>query len=342
MNEFTDLFWQAYLINFLFWAGMAQGAVVLAATLNVTGAQWRGYYSKSARSFAGFLPVCVVLFAVLMLGRDHVFPWIAAPLPEKAAYLNTQFLAARGLLGLGALAWLSWRFLAIAAAEDRADNPSGAASQSGASPWGVALAIAFMIVYSYLAFDLIMSLQPHWHSTLLGVHYAIGAFYLGIAGLLLLSSLGPEAPREDRGDLAKLMFGISPFWMSLLWSQYIVIWYGDIPSETQFVYLRFYRMPWTAVTLAVITLAFVVPFAVLMPQRAKQMRAVQFLASASAIAGLLVEKYVMIAPSFSPDRLTGGWIFFGVTVGFAALFAASLRISGRTAGPTERLPSAPA
>jgi len=332
MNNFGDQFWQAYLVNFLFWAGMAQGAVLLAATLDITTAGWQRYYSRLARDFARFLPVCVALFAGLMLGRNHLFPWIAEPLPEKVAYLNFRFLAARGLIGLGALAWLSSMFFKKTAA--------GASERGGASPWSVALAMVFAIVYSYLAFDLIMSLQPHWHSTLLGAHFAVSAFYLGIAGLLFVSSLKPEAPRKDRGNLAMLMFGISPFWMSLLWSQYIVIWYGDIPAETQFVYLRFYNMPWTAVTLAVIALAFVLPFVMLMPRRAKLTRATQLLASASAITGLLIEKYLMVVPSLSPHRLAAGWIFIVVTAGFAALFVACCMFSPRGAGPTGGGPGA--
>jgi len=300
MNDFGDLFWQAYLVNFLFWAGMAQGAVVLAATLNITGARWREYYAQLARSFAGFLPVCVVLFAVLMLGGDHIFPWIDEPVPEKAAYLNVPFMTARGLLGLALMAWLSWMSLAKPSVKHpRIDAPEPS-SQDGASPWSVALVMAFMVVYSYLAFDLIMSLQPHWHSTLLGAHFAVSAFYLGIAGLVLVGCMRPEAPREDRGNLAKLMFGISPFWISLLWSQYIVIWYGDMPEETHFVYLRFYQMPWAPVTMVAIALAFVIPFALLMPRRAKLLRALQLLASASVVIGLMIEKYILVVPSFSP------------------------------------------
>lgn len=344
MNSFGDLFWQAYLVNFLFWAGMAQGAVVLAATLNITTARWQRYYSQLARAFAGFLPVCVVLFAVLMLGRNHLFPWIAEPVVEKAAYLNVPFMAARGLLGLGALAWLSRVFLAKTAVTrpgpDAAGESAEESAYGGASPWSVVLALVFAIVYSYLAFDLIMSLQPHWHSTLLGAHFAVSAFYLGIAGLVFVGSLRSEAPREDRGNLAMLMFGISPFWMSLLWSQYIVIWYGDMPDETQFIYLRFYNMPWTAVTIAVIALAFVLPFVVLIPRRAKLMRATQLLASAAAVVGLLIEKYLMVVPSLSPDKPAPGLVFIVVTVGFAALFAACCRFSSRRAGSSEREPVA--
>jgi hypothetical protein len=325
MSEFAETFWQAYLVNFIFWIGMAQGAVILAATLDITGARWRDAYRPIARSFAGFLPLSVVLFALLLLGRNHIFPWIEESIPEKAAYLNVPFLSLRGLAGLAVLAWLSFKSLGR---DSDDDNVDGAAEHS-ASPWSVALVITFAVVYSYLAFDLIMSLQPHWHSTLLGAHYAVGCFYLGIAGLVLVSSRKVEIESEIRGNLTRLMFGISPFWISLLWSQYIVIWYGDMPEETQFVYLRFYQMPWTAVTLVAIALAFVLPFLILMPRRAKLNGMLQLIVSLCVIFGLFVEKYMFIVPSFNSETLVVGWIYPLVTVGFAALFIASYKYSAR-------------
>jgi hypothetical protein len=336
MNELAQTFWQAYLVNFIFWTGMAQGAIVLAATLDITGARWGGGFRRIVRSFAGFLPISVALFALMLLGRDHIFPWIAEPIPEKAAYLNMPFLALRGLAGLAALAWLSFMFIKRTAPRPPAADSSGSPPEHRASEWSVALIIGFMLIYTYVAFDLIMSLQPHWHSTLLGAHYAVSCFYLGIAGLVLVGSMRPEVAIGERHNLTTLMFGISPFWISLLWSQYVVIWYGDMPEETQFVYLRFYQMPWTAVTLVAIALAFVVPFTVLMPRRAKLKRALQFMVASCAILGLFVEKYVFIAPSFSPDELVIGWIYPLVTLAFAALFVMSYRFTARRIGPTRQ------
>ena len=325
MSELTGTFWQAYLVNFIFWIGMAQGAVIVAATFDITGARARDAYRPIARSFAGFLPLSVILFALLLLGRNHIFPWIEEPIPEKAAYLNMPFLSLRGLVGLAVLAWLSFKSLGKASDADKA---AGAAEHS-ASPWSVALVITFAVVYSYLAFDLIMSLQPHWHSTLLGAHYAVGCFYLGIAGLVLVGSMRTEVASEDRGKLTMLMFGIAPFWISLLWSQYIVIWYGDMPEETQFVYLRFYQMPWTAVTLVAIALAFILPFVILIPRRAKLNGTLQLICSLCAIAGLFIEKYMFVVPSFNSEMLVVGWIYPLVTVAFAALFIASYKFAAR-------------
>ena len=337
MKSFGDIFWQAFLVNFLFWSALAQGSVILIAVLDITRARWGRQYIQIARGFAGFLPVSILMMAVLLLGRNSIFPWIAEPIPEKAAYLNITFLAARDLIGLAILATLSWIFLSRVNDSHAGSSISDRHPRSGASPWSVALVIAFMSIYSYLAFDLIMSLQPHWHSTLLGAHYAVSSFYLGIAGLVFTACFRADIAREERGHLSKLLFGVSPFWISLLWSQYIVIWYGDIPEETGFVYLRFYHAPWTTISIAVIVLAWVLPFIILMPRRAKLMGALQLLASACAIVGLMLERHMLVVPSLSPDKVAFGWIHLLVTVLFAVLFVVCYRFSARRTRKPERL-----
>jgi hypothetical protein len=315
MEHYQGLFWQAYLVNFIFWISLAQGAVIFSAALNLTTAKWGRPYVSIARSFAGFLPVSVILFAILLLGRNFIFPWIAEPLPLKAAYLNVPFLAVRGLVGLGLLAFLSWMFL-----RQTKDAPLDSLE---ASPWAVFLVISFMAVYTYLAFDLIMSLQPTWYSTLLGAHFALSAFFLGIAGLCLAGFVAGGIPAEERRRISKLLFAFSLFWMSLLWSQYIVIWYGDIPEETQFVYLIFFQYPWRAITIASFFLSFVFPFVILMPKEAKTAPFFPLVASIFIVFGLLLEKYVLVIPSFHPNTLAVNWIHAVVTIGFGILFYVS-------------------
>ncbi|RJP66254.1 MAG: hypothetical protein C4532_16340 [Candidatus Abyssobacteria bacterium SURF_17] len=326
MNSLSDLFWQAYVYNFLFWAGLAQGIIIFAAVLNITGARWGRRYIQLGSYAQDFLTACVVLYVILLFGRTHIFPWIAHPVPEKAAYLNVPFLAARGLVGLAILALLSRKFLA-----SRGITSSG--DRENASPWAVALVMAFMVVFSYLAFDLIMSLEPEWYSTLLGAHYAVGSFYLGIAGLCIIGIFRGGVPSEDRRKLSQLLFGFSLFWVSLLWSQYIVIWYGDIPAEARFLYLRFYQAPWKNISYAVLALAFVFPFVMLMPMRAKMIGLAPLFASFSIALGLFFEKYLLVIPSLSPQESTFGWVHLLVTALFGALFVASYRRSMRRALP---------
>jgi len=322
MTDRIREFWQAYLINFLFWTSLAQGTIIFAAVLNLSTAKWGKRYVELSRYFIGFLPASFVLFIGVMLGRNHIFPWITNPVVENTAYLNVPFLAVRDFAGLAVLAVLSWVFL-------HKTRDMYADVERSSSPWAVTLAIAYSLIYTYLAFDLVMSLQPTWYSTLIGAHFAVSGLYLGMAGLCLAGTLAGGVNTEDRQKISMLMFGFSLFWVSLLWSQYIVIWYGDKPEETQFVYRAFFQMPWKAITLAVLALAFVLPFIGLMSRRVKLTNTVPFLGSLSIVVGLMLEKYMLIAPSFSPGRFNVGWIHLWVTLAFAVVFAVIYHIGTR-------------
>ncbi|HSR10909.1 MAG TPA: hypothetical protein VLS90_05655, partial [Thermodesulfobacteriota bacterium] len=98
--------WQAYLVNFIFWAGLSFGCVIFAATLNMADAKWGRPVKRLAESFAAFLPVVYILFWGLYFGREHLFVWVREPVPEKAAWLNVPFLFARKGAALLALTLL--------------------------------------------------------------------------------------------------------------------------------------------------------------------------------------------------------------------------------------------
>ena len=99
--------WQAYLVNFLFWTGLAFGQICLLAVLNITGARWGRPLKRLAEAFGAFLPVGFLLFWILYLGKEHLFPWIRSPLPEKEAWLNVPFLFARDGTGILLLCLIS-------------------------------------------------------------------------------------------------------------------------------------------------------------------------------------------------------------------------------------------
>ena len=108
---------------------------------------------------------------------------------------------------------------------------------------------------SLLGYDLVMSLDPHWFSGLLGGYVVVGMLYSGFAFLVLLTGLhsagrpGWVMPPKEMQDLAKLVFATSILWMYFFWSQYLVIWYGNVPIETRYVLARFFEDPWRCLAL---------------------------------------------------------------------------------------------
>src|SRR6266851_2387291 len=184
--------WQAFLVNLLFFLGIAQGGVAVSASFYLTQARWGGAgLYRLAESFAGFLPLGFLLFWVLLAGRTLIFPWVNHPLPEKAAWLNVRFLFIRDGLGLLVMTLLSFFFIR---ASQRSDAVQWAQSYSNIDrpPSSVMrlspiLLIAYAAIYSMLAFDLVMSLSPRWYSTLFGAYFFSGAYWSALATIALLA-----------------------------------------------------------------------------------------------------------------------------------------------------------
>jgi hypothetical protein len=325
--------WGAFLVNLLFWLGIAQGGVVVSASLYLTQARWGGASAyRLAEAFAGFLPLGWLLFWVLVPGRETVFSWIDHPLPAKAAWLNAPFLFERDGVGLLLMTVLSLWFVHRSR---RADVVSWAESPGSIEmpPAGIrrmapVLILVYALTYSILAFDLVMSLSPVWYSTLFGAYFFAGAYWTGLAAMGLCASAGLRpVPRDGaadpaRGlhDLGKLVFAFSIFWAYLMWSQYLPIWYADIPEEAFFVALRVRYLPWWPLAWTALVLVWAVPFVGLLGRRPKRTPAILGPICAAGLAGMWLERYVLVTPSLSPRAVPLGWVAPLVTLGFAGAF----------------------
>src|SRR5216110_1344591 len=263
--------WQAYHVNFMFWVGLAQGLVVFAATQKLAKGHWSGLLIRFAEAAVGFLATALVLYVGLFLGRSHIFTWLHEPRPDVGPWLTEKFFFLRNGVILAALAWLSWRFVRHDMAPDRSELADGHPAERLAGRDQIAREAAWLIVgyafgYSLLAFDLIMSLAHKWVSNLFGAFYFMGSFLAALMALAVLTialrrRMGLDAlfSSKQQHDLGKLCFGFTVFWAYLMWAQFLVIWYGNLPEETFFI---FYRLigPWKPLGVWVFLLVFVVPF----------------------------------------------------------------------------------
>ncbi|MGH7906439.1 MAG: hypothetical protein ACREP6_07400 [Candidatus Binataceae bacterium] len=325
--------WEVFLVNLLFWTGLAQGGVVFSATLYMCQARWGGPgLYRLAESGSKFLPVGFFLFWVLFGGRFVIFPWITHPIHEKSPYLNVPFMFARDGAGLFAMWILSWIFVRQSRRQqvvDWANNYESVEEAPGCVAYlAPIVGIAFVIVYCLLGIDLVMSLSPQWYDAMFPIYFAFGAYMSGVFGMGLLASLGKRPLRRDtsgeRGgvlhDLGKLVFGAGSFWAYLLFAMYLVIWYGDIPKETFFAAPRVNYAPWGAIGWSATGLIFVLPFFFLMSKKAKQSPYVMGFVCFGSLVGVWMERYVLVTPSMSRYSIPFGWIEILVTIGFIGLF----------------------
>lgn len=325
LGENPSRMWQIYLVNFLLWSGIAQAGAVFSAALELTNAGWGQRMRQVAESLISFLPVSLVLLLVMLLGTKHIFPWVekVAISESKQMYLNVTGLFIREFVGMGLLTVLSFIFIKKRRAAD---------AGNGLRPGklAVVLALVYVIVYTLISFDFIMSLSPHWYSTIMGAHIFTSCFYTGLAVVTIIAVFGrwhlfPKDFMSDRDfhDLGKLTFGFALFWMSLLWSQYLVIWYGNLPEETEFLHLRFMEAPWMHVTWAFILLAFIIPFVILMNRRGKTNQIVSGIVGLLILIGSFLHLFVLVVPSLNPHHLDFGLTEIFISLGFLGLFILS-------------------
>lgn len=336
--------WQAYLINFLVWSAIAQGAFLFSTVMHMAKARWSGPLSNLAEAFTAFFPVSIVLFLLLFLGRDYVFPWIHEDLHGKENWLNIPFLFSRNLAGmillygLG-LCYLSQalklklepsaaggffrRFLVGKGSEGREEK-----IRSRKSVFSFLYILAFTLILSLIGYDLVMAADPHWYSTLFGAYSFIKAVYIGFGALIILAAVlhlrqgnGFELPTSHFHDIGKLFFAFCLVWADFFYAQFVVIWYGNISEETAYIVERLYVSPWNVLAWVVFSVCFIVPFLVLLNRKVKTIPGFMMVFCAIIIAGMWLEHLLLLGPQLSrhAETIPIGVTDLLITTGFLGL-----------------------
>ena len=318
--------WQAYLINFLLWSAIAQGAVLFSAVMHMTKARWSGPLSALSESFAAFFPLSFVLFLILFLGQNHIFPWLHEDLHGKEVWLNIPFLFTRDCVGLLLLYAIGFAYLYNALQlRSAANQPQGAFGQIIARGWlrnkrnpeqvkkkmtiwaGLYI-LAFTLVLSLIGYDLVMSMDPHWISTLFGGYTFVKAFYVGLGALIILAAIirmkkGTASGLEPSHfhDIGKLFFAFCLLWADFFYVQLTVIWYGNIPEETHYVIERTVMVPWNKLAWTIFIVCFIIPFVILLNKKVKSKPVFMVILCSVIIIGFWFEHLLLLAPALSHD-----------------------------------------
>ena len=351
MSPSPEKAWQAYLINFLLWSAIAQGAVLFSAVMHMTRARWSGPLSALSESFAAFFPISFVLFLLLFLGRVHIFPWLHEDLHGKEVWLNIQFLFTRDCIGLLALYAIGFAYLYNALQlrfdPNRVQNGFGKLIYNGwirnsRSPekvrkkmtvWAGLYILAFTLILSLIGYDLIMSMDPHWISTLFGGYTFVKAFYVGLGALIILAAVTRLKKGKASGlepshfhDIGKLFFAFCLLWADFFYVQLTVIWYGNIPEETHYVIERTVLLPWSTLAWAIFVICFIIPVVILLNKKVKTMPVFMVILCSVIIIGFWLEHLLLLAPALSHETaalslsLSDGLI----TLGFLGLMVVAV------------------
>jgi len=347
-SQHPERAWQTYLINFLLWSAIAQGAVLFSAVMHMTKARWSGPLSGLSESFAAFFPVSYILFLILFLGKAHIFPWIHEDLHGKEIWLNIPFLFTRDCIGLLILYVLGFGYLFNALQLKLDPNqPRGklrrsiyeAWKRNSRKPeeikrrmtvWGGLYILAFALVLCLIGFDLVMSMDPHWISTLFGAYHFVKSFFVGLGALIILAAVirlrQGEASRLQAShfhDIGKLFFAFCLLWADFFYVQLMVIYYGNIPEETHYVIVRTMLPPWNKLAWTVFIVCFIGPFFILLNQSIKTKPFLMMLICSVVIVGIWFEHLLLLGPAWNheaqsiPLSLSDGLI----SLGFLGLMA---------------------
>ena len=326
--------WISYITNWLYFTSVSMGGLLLAIATWITKAKWNWSIRRISQSFVAFLPFSFLLMLPMLSLGESYFPWIEMMADDpvvqnKAAYLNMPFLVTRNVLGLALLFGVALYFVYLALRPDMGLSAQQLTEGKRSEAWQARLtrgwmgqekeevrsykrmtviAPAFVIIYALvmtmLSYDWVMSLEPHWFSTMFGPWFFMGAFWIGIAATALWS-VYLRTQHEDfhryiglqqRHDIGKLAFAFCVFWTYLFFSQYIVIWYGKLPWEQAWIIRRSDEV-WGGLSGLVILLCFVIPFAGLIGRKPKTKPVLLAFFTSIILVGMWLERYVMLAPS---------------------------------------------
>jgi len=282
-DQFADRFFQSYLIAFMFVLGLSLGSLGLLMLQHLTGGHWGIMTRRPLESATRVLPVVAILFLpIAIFGMKHLYgEWLNAPPTGEGSLSNLQksYLTSSGFLVRAVIyfvVWLGLVFIFNLWSKEQDINREDRALRRRMKMLAGPGIILYVFVMTFAAIDWVMSLSPHWASTIYGFLFVIGqlisSMSLMIAVLVLLSRTSPmEGVIQSRHlhDLGKLLLAFVMLWAYFGFSQLLIIWSGNLPEEISFYRTRLYG-GWGVVAVIVLIFHFFVPFFFLLPRDVKR------------------------------------------------------------------------
>lgn len=322
--------WMAYLIAFFYFMSLSLGGLFFTALQHVTKAGWSVNIRRISESFSAFLPVGAVGAALFLMGAPLLYEWlhtehvVADPiLSHKAGYLNGTFFVIRMIVFISIWIFFGKKMIDQSIKQDITGEASITEKQVGV---GVAFILLFALTYSFFSVDLIMSTQPHWFSTIFGVYCFAGLFQSTMAFMILTiiylrkkGLLSGYVTDDHMHDLGKFLFAFTVFWAYIAFSQYMLIWYANLPEETSFIIPRTEGV-WLPVSLLLLIGKFIVPFIALLPRWAKRTPIHIGALSVWLLIMQYIDLYWLVYPAYFEQELHFGLFEICIFMGFLGLF----------------------
>lgn len=327
-------FFLSYLTAFLFYISIGLGGLFFVLIQFATRAGWSVAIRRQSENLMFMLPLCGLFFLPLVAGLPYLYPWLDAAkvaqdpiLLGKQAYLNTPFFLVRSLVYVVSWAGLAYWFRRRSLKQDEAGDPRITRTLQNVSAPAL---VWFAVTVNYAAFDWIMSLDPHWYSTIFGVYFFAGVVTSSLSALILMlfvllsrNRLSGVINDEHFHDLGKLLFAFVVFWAYIAFSQFMLIWYGNLPEETIWFAQR-WGEGWQYASVLLAAGHFVIPFFLLLSRGAKRNRIVLGGVAVWMLLMHYLDLYWLVVPSVVSTGLQFHLQDVLVFVGLGGLFLSML------------------
>jgi len=303
-----DRAWPNLLLAAYYLLGIGLAGALFLAIQYVSNAGWSVAIRKVPEAMIATLPVAAIAMLVLVFGIHNLYEWsheevvaVDKLLQAKSWWLNVPGFTVRLVVFVGL--WLLLAFSLVRVSRQRDQNGDLGLLRRAKRNSSIFL-VVFALSFTLASMDWIMSIEPHWYSTIFGIYSFAGVFQSGLAALaifaIMLRRLGPlegVLSEEHLHDLGKLIFAFSTFWMYIWFSQYMLIWYSNIPEEAVYLVHR-QEGSWAIFTVLNVVFNWVIPFVVLLPKWTKRNEGVLLKVGIIILIGHWIDLYWMILPPF--------------------------------------------
>jgi hypothetical protein len=342
-----DRAWPNFLVSYFFFLMLGLSGAFFTALQHITNAYWSVTVRRLSEATMSYLPIAFVLgLMILFFGRHYLYEWTSLTalkqdeiLMGKAGYLNSKFFGIRMLVYFAI--WLIFGLLMVRNSVNQDANGDDRFTLSNIKLSAVFLPL-FAISFTLFSFDLVMSLEPHWYSTIFGVYCFADLFLNGLAILAVLVVAGRRQGlftdelinANHLHDIGKLLFAFTVFWGYIMFSQLMLQWYANLPEEIPY-YMRRFHAGWWPFSIFLFVVHWVIPFFGLLPREAKRCDKYLGKMALFMLFGQWLDSYYMVMPAFFKDGPVIGWIEILTPLGFLGAFGISV---GRF---LERVPAVP-
>jgi hypothetical protein len=316
-----QIFYQAYLIGFIYWVQVALGCIGLLMLHNLTGGGWGFAIKRLLEAGAMTVPFMALLFIPIYFGLDYLYLWTDTPyvaenplLSHKTPYLNEGFFWSRAIFY-----FLVWSILAFllnrwSAKQDKTADPNLTNRLKMLSGPGL---VIFVLTCTFASIDWMMSLEPKWFSSIYGAIFIVSQGVSVFALMIILaqrfakqdSSLAQVANTDKLNDIGNLTLAFVVLWAYMSFAQFLIIWSGNLPEEIEWYFHRLMH-GWEWVALVMVLFHFAIPFLLLMVRKLKRTGTALTTIAGILLFARLVELVWQIAPSFHTKALYLHWLYF--------------------------------